>query len=60
MRSSAVGELADYCAPANRPAAADIVFTPAGDAYVERSDDGKRLIVRDLATGKEQIGRAHV
>ncbi|MCM1067463.1 MAG: S9 family peptidase [Muribaculaceae bacterium] len=53
MRSSAVGELAPYCAPANTPAKADIVFMPDGKQYVERSEDGRKLIVKDIATGKE-------
>ncbi len=53
QRSAAVGELAAYCAPASRPASHDIVFMPDGTSYVERSDDGKRLLVKDINTGKE-------
>ena len=53
QRSAAVGELAAYCAPASRPASHDIVFMPDGTSYVERSDDGKRLLVKDISTGKE-------
>jgi len=53
MRNSAVNELAPYCYPANRPASASVVFMPDGLSYVERSDDGKRLVVKDAASGKE-------
>ncbi len=52
-RSAAVGELAPYCAPASVPSYADVRFMPDGKSYVERSDDGKKLIVKDIATGKE-------
>lgn len=54
MRNAAVGELAPYCAPANRPASAEVVFMPDGVSCLERSDDGKRLVVKDIATGAER------
>ncbi|MDE6158341.1 MAG: DPP IV N-terminal domain-containing protein, partial [Muribaculaceae bacterium] len=53
MRDKAVGELAPYCYPDNKAASAEIVFMPDGKSYVERSDDGRKLIVKDIATGKE-------
>ena len=53
QRNAAVGELAPYCAPASRPASPDIEFMPDGKSYVERSDDGKKLLVKDINSGKE-------
>lgn len=53
MRSTAVGELAPYCYPANRPASADITFMPDGKSYVTRSDDNRKLLVKDITTGKD-------
>lgn len=53
MRSPAVSDLAPYCYPANRPASTDAVFMPDGQSYVERSADGRQLIVKDIASGKE-------
>ena len=52
-RSADVGELAAYCAPAATPASATIEFMPDGQSYVERSEDGKKLIVKDINSGKE-------
>ena len=53
QRSAAVGELAPYCSPANAPSYPAITFMHDGTSYVERSQDGKRLIVKDIASGKE-------
>lgn len=53
MRSTAVSELAQYCAPASTPASASVTFMPDGLSYVMRSDDGRRLVAYDTATGKE-------
>lgn len=53
QRNAAVGELVPYCAPASRPASPDIEFMPDGKSYVERSDDGKKLLVKDINSGKE-------
>lgn len=53
MRSKAVSELAQYSYPANKPAEAGIVFMPDGKTYVERSDDGRRLVVKDIESGAE-------
>lgn len=53
MRSTAVRDLAPYCYPDNAPASVSLVFMPDGKSYVERSDDGRRLVVKDIATGKE-------
>lgn len=53
QRSAAVGELAPYCAPANSPSYPSITFMPDGTSYVERSQDGKKLIVKEIASGKE-------
>lgn len=53
MRNAAVSELAPYCYPDNSPATADVTFMPDGKSYVQRSDDGRKLIVKDIATGKE-------
>ena len=54
MRSTAVAEIAPYVFPANKPAAVSMEFMPDGQSYVERSDDGRRLIVRAIADGAEQ------
>lgn len=54
MRNNAVGELAPYCAPASTPASTDIVFMPDGTSCLERSDDGKRLVVKEIANGAER------
>jgi len=53
QRSAAVGELAPYCAPANSPSYPSITFMPDGTSYVERSQDGKKLIVKEIDSGKE-------
>ena len=53
MRSVAVSDLAPYCFPDNAPASVSMEFMPDGKNYVERSDDGRRLLVKDIATGKE-------
>ena len=53
QRSAAVSQLAPYCAPANRPADAAVTFMPGGTQYVERSDDGKRLVVKEISSGEE-------
>lgn len=52
MRSPYVGELAPYCYPDNAAPAPDFTFMPDGKGYVVRSDDGRSLVVRDIATGK--------
>lgn len=54
MRDAHVGALSAYCAPENRPQSADITFMPDGLRYVMRSDDGKRLVAVNIATGKEE------
>ncbi len=53
MRDSHVGALADYCAPANRPASVDITFMPDGLTYAQLSADGKRIVAVNIADGKE-------
>ena len=53
MRSAAISELSPYCAPANLPAGCDATFMPDGTSYVRRSEDGRKLVVVDIATGKE-------
>lgn len=53
MRSAAASELSPYCVPDNRPATADITFMPDGKTYVCRSDDGRKLLVKDIATGND-------
>lgn len=53
QRSTAVSELGAYSYPANVPAKAAISFMPDGKSYVERSADGRKLIVKDIATGKD-------
>lgn len=53
QRSTVVKEIAPYCYPENAPARADIVFMADGKSYVERSADGRKLVVRDITTGKE-------
>ncbi|MCH5220815.1 MAG: DPP IV N-terminal domain-containing protein [Muribaculaceae bacterium] len=53
QRSKAVSELAPYCYPANKAASADIVFMPDGKSYVERSDDSRSLVIKDIESGKE-------
>lgn len=53
MRSTAISELAPYCAPDNQPAGCDASFMPDGTSYVKRSDDRRKLVTVDIATGKE-------
>lgn len=53
MRNSAVGELAAYCAPQSSTNHPSLVFMPDGQSYLVRSDDGRSLIVKDIATGKD-------
>ncbi len=53
MRSEAIAELAPYCTPANIPAGCDATFMPDGTSYVRLSDDRRKLLVHDIATGKE-------
>ena len=53
MRDKTVSELAPYCYPDNKAASAEIVFMPDGKNYVERSDDGRKLIIKDIASGKD-------
>lgn len=52
-RSRAVSGIAPYVYPANAAAKADVAFTPDGQGYIERSDDGKRLTVRKISDGSE-------
>lgn len=52
-RSAAVSDLALYTAPRATPRSASISFMPDGKNYVERTPDGKRLVVHDIASGKE-------
>lgn len=53
MRSSVVSELAPYCYPNNRAPQTSVTFMPDGQNLIERSDDGKRLVLRDIVSGKE-------
>ena len=53
LRNSAVGELAAYCAPQSSTNHPSLVFMPDGQSYLVRSDDGRSLIVKDIATGKD-------
>lgn len=53
MRSSAVSEIAAYCYPANVAQTASAVFMPDGIHYAERTDDGKRIVLKEIASGKE-------
>lgn len=53
MRSRTVSDIAQYVTPANVPAKADVVFTAYGEGYVERSADGRRLVVRKVSDGSE-------
>ena len=53
QRSKAVGELAPYSYPATVAPHAELEFMPDGKSYVERSADGRSLVVKDIATGKE-------
>lgn len=53
QRSRTVSDLSAYCAPASTPASASVVFMPDGKSYVERSDDGRRLVIKDIDSGKE-------
>ncbi len=52
-RSKAVSELAPYCYPQSTAASANVVFMPDGKSYVERSADGRSLVVKDIESGKE-------
>lgn len=53
MRSKTVSDLAPYCAPASSSASPSFTFMPDGKSYVERSEDGKSLLIKDIASGKE-------
>ncbi len=53
MRSQAVAGIAPYVYPANSAAKADVTFMPDGQSYVERSADGRRLVVRKITDGSE-------
>lgn len=53
MRSKTVSDLAAYCAPATSAASPSFTFMPDGKSYIERSEDGKSLLIKDIATGKE-------
>ena len=53
MRSKTVSDLAPYCAPASSAESPSLTFMPDGKSYVERSEDGKSLLIKDIATGKE-------
>ncbi len=53
MRSNTVADIARYVYPANTPAKASVVYTPDGEGYIERSDDGKRLTLHKLSDGSE-------
>ena len=52
-RSKVVSEIAPYCYPDNTPERATVTFMPDGTSYVVRSDDGRKLITKDIVTGKE-------
>ena len=52
-RSTAVSELGAYTAPQNTPASVSVTFMPDGLNTIEQSADGKRLVLRDIASGKE-------
>ncbi len=53
MRSSDVSEIAAYCYPANVAQTASAVFMPDGIHYAERTDDGKKIVLKEIASGKE-------
>lgn len=53
MRNAAVGELAPFCAPANQPKKFTVQFMPDGQNYAEISEDGRRIVARDVLTGNE-------
>ena len=52
-RSTAVSELGAYTAPQSTPASVSVVFMPDGVNTVEQTSDCKRLVLRDIASGKE-------
>ncbi len=53
MRNADIQALAAYTAPQTTPARCTLTFMPDGKQSVERSADGKKLILKDIATGKE-------
>lgn len=53
QRSPHVGALSDYTAPSATPKSYKPVFMPDGKHLVERSDNGRQLLLVDIATGKE-------
>lgn len=53
MRSKVVSELADYTGSAVSALSPSLRFMPDGQSYVDRSADGKKLTVKDIASGKE-------
>ena len=59
QRSQHVSALAPYSVPENKAPRPDIAFMPDGTSYAERSADNKKIVIKDIATGKEtEIGRA--
>lgn len=54
QRSPHAGALAPYSYPENRAPRPDIVFMPDGTSYAERSADNRKIVIRDIATGKEK------
>lgn len=54
QRSPHVGALAPYSYPENRAPRPDIAFMPDGTSYAERSADNRKIVIKDIATGKEK------
>lgn len=53
MRSTVVSDIAQYVYPANKAPEVSLSFTPDGNGYVRRSDDGKRLTICRLSDDSE-------
>ena len=53
QRSPHVNALAAFSYPDNAAPRPSLVFMPDGTSYAERSADNKKIVVKDIATGKE-------
>lgn len=53
QRNKAASDLAAYTAPSNSAMSVELQFMPDGKSYVERSADGRSLIIKDITSGKE-------
>ncbi len=53
QRSTHMNAIAAFSYPDNAAPRPSLVFMPDGTSYAERSADNKKIVVKDIATGKE-------